>query len=485
LSVTVDWVQVLTVLVGVYAAVIAIFLVLENRSPQSTFAWLFLMLGFPVGGLIIYTLFGRGWKAFSRKNQLHTLIEGTALVERKAVMVARQPALLDELSKTSVGEYARLGHMLWLSAGAPLTLTNRLEILQDAREKYPRLMADLRAASRSIHLVYYEWASDAFTNEVADILAAKVASGVAVRILYDPVGSLRMLSRRYVRAMRKAGVEMFPYSPLYALHTISYRNHRKIAVVDGRVGYSGGLNMTETHLSGPTGFTGWRDTHARVQGEAVLRLQSVFLTMWFNTTGEYLFHERHFPVPVDCSHTLPIQVVSAGPDSRWHAILKSYIMLVTLARDHVYLQSPFLILNDSLADAMKAAALAGIRVWVMIAPRGGEGQLAYRAGMTYARELAEAGVRVLLYRGAYFHAKTVCVDSKICSIGSANMDIRSFSINYETNLVVYDEAITTELEADFESDIDSCVDFSVSDYDGQPGRRRLVDSVMRLCSPLL
>jgi cardiolipin synthase len=482
---TVEWDQVLTVVIGVYAGVVAVFLVLENRSPQSTFAWLFLMLGFPIGGLIIYTLFGRGWKAFSRKNQLHTLIEGTSLVERRAVMLERQPVLLDELSKTSVGEYARLGHMLWLSAAAPLALTNRLEILQDAREKYPRLMADLRAASRSIHLVYYEWASDRFTDDVADLLAAKVASGVSVRILYDPVGSLRMLSRRYVRAMRNAGVEMLPYSPLYALHTISYRNHRKIAVIDGRVGYSGGLNMTETHLSGPAGFTGWRDTHVRVVGEAVLPLQAVFLTMWYNTTGENLFHERHFPVPVDCLQKLPIQVVSAGPDSRWNAILKSYIMLVTLARDHVYLQSPFLILNDTLADVMKAAALAGIKVWVMIAPRGGEGQLAYRAGMTYARELAEAGVRVLLYKGGYFHAKTVCVDSKVCSVGSANMDIRSFSINYETNLVVYDETITTELEADFEKDIDSCVDFSVSRYDAQPGRRRLVDSVMRLCSPLL
>ena len=480
-----DWVQLLTVSIAVYAALIAVFLVLENRTPSSTFAWLFLMLGFPGGGLIIYTLFGRGWKAFSRKNQLHTLIEGTSLVDRKAVMVERQPVLLDDLAKTSVGEYARLGHMLWLSANAPLTLTNRLEILQDAREKYPRLMADLQAASRSIHMVYYEWASDRFTEAVADVLAAKVASGVDVRVLYDPVGSLRMLSRRYVRAMRRAGVQMFPYSPLYALHTISYRNHRKIAVIDGRIGYSGGLNMTETHLSGPAGFSGWRDTHVRVAGEAVLRLQTVFLTMWYNTTGENLFHERHFPEPAPGSHTLPIQVVSAGPDSRWNAILKSYIMLVTLARDHVYLQSPFLILNDSLADAMKAAALAGIKVWVMIAPRGGEGQLAYRAGMTYARELADAGVRVLLYRGAYFHAKTVCVDSKICSVGSANMDIRSFSINYETNLVVYDEAVTRQLEADFERDIDSCADFSVSRYDAQPLRTRLLDSVMRLGSPLL
>lgn len=482
---TLDWIQILTVLAGVYAAVIAVFLVLENRSPQSTFAWLFLMLGFPVGGLVIYTLFGRGWKAFSRKNQLHTLIEGTSLVERKTALVEQQPILLEELTKTNIGEYARLGQMLWVSAGAPLTLTNQLEILQDAREKYPRLMADLRAASQSIHLVYYEWASDPFTEEVADVLAAKVASGADVRILYDPVGSLRMLSSRYLRSMRTAGIHVHAYSPLYLLHTISYRNHRKIAVIDGRIGYSGGLNMTEAHCSGPPGFSGWRDTHARVVGEAVLRLQSVFLTMWYNTTGENLFHERHFPRPAESPFELPIQVVSGGPDSQWKAILKSYIILVTLARDHVYLQSPFLILNDSLADAMKAAALAGIKVWVMIAPRGGEGQLAYRAGMTYARELAGAGVRVLLYKGAYFHAKTVCVDSKICSVGSANMDIRSFSINYETNLVVYDEAITKRLEADFERDMDSCVEFSVPLYDGQPFRTRLLDSVMRLCSPLL
>lgn len=480
-----EWMQVLTMLAGVYAAVIAVFVVLENRSPQSTFAWLFLMLGFPVGGLVIYLLFGRGWQAFSRRDQIHQLIEGTALVQRKMALAQQQPVLLDALWNTDTGDYARLGHMLWAAADAPLTLSNRLQVLQDARETYPSLMADLRAASHSIHLVYYEWASDPFTEEVAGVLAAKARAGIEVRILYDPVGSLRMLTRRYRRTLRKAGIRMHAYSPLYMLHTISYRNHRKIAVIDGRIGYSGGLNMTQVHLSGPPGFGGWRDTHARVVGEAVLRLQSVFLTMWHNTTGENLFDERHFPPPEDTSAVLPIQVVSGGPDSRWKAILKAYIMLVTMARDHVYLQSPFLILSDSLADAMKAAALSGIKVWVMIAPRGGEGQLAYRAGMTYARELVDAGVRVLLYEGAYFHPKTVCVDSTICSIGSANMDIRSFSINYETNLVIYDEATTKRLEADFERDMDSCVDFSVRLYDEQPRRTRLLDSVMRLCSPLL
>src|SRR5690606_9195918 len=151
--------------------------------------------------------------------------------------------------------------------------------------KYPRLLADIKAATHSINLLYYEWASDSFTERLAALLAEKVSQGVQVRILYDPVGSFTMLSWRYVREVRRSGVRMHPFSPLHQLHTLSYRNHRKIAVIDGRIGYSGGLNMTEKHLTGPDGFTGWRDTHARVTGEAVEILQSVFATMWHNTTG--------------------------------------------------------------------------------------------------------------------------------------------------------------------------------------------------------
>jgi cardiolipin synthase len=243
-----------------------------------------------------------------------------------------------------------------------------MEILQDAQEKYPRLLTDLSTATGSIHMVYYEWAADPFTEEVAEILIDRVKAGVEVR----------------------------------------------------------------SDLPG-----------------------------------------------------VPIQVVSAGPDSEWKAIRHSYLAMLSLARHHVYLQSPFLILDDSLAEAMKTAALAGIDVRVMIAPRGGEISPAYRAGMTYAVDMARAGVKVLLYQGAYFHAQTLSVDSMVCSIGSANIDIRSFAINYETNLVIYDERLTRELEADFEADCERCEPFSERDYKRRAVPSRLADSVMRLCSPLL
>jgi cardiolipin synthase len=278
---------------------------------------------------------------------------------------------------------------------------------------------------------------------------------------------------------------MHPFSPLYQLHTLSYRNHRKIAIIDGRIGYSGGLNMTEKHLSGPAGFTGWRDTHARVSGESVPMLQTVFATMRLNTTGENLFDERYFPKLDDPAGDVPIQVVSAGPDSRWEAIRHSYLAMMALARHHIYLQSPFLILDTSVAEAMKTAALSGLDVRVMIAPGGAEFSPAYRAGMTFAADMARAGVQVLLFQGAYFHAKTVAVDSMLCSIGSANMDIRSFSINYETNLVIYDERVTRELENDFEADLAFCIPFSADAYEKRNRAARLVDSTLRLCSPML
>jgi cardiolipin synthase A/B len=484
IAASVSWAAVLTIVVAAYALSVATFLILENRSPQSTFAWLFLLLLLPLGGLVVYAFFGRSRHAFSRKGVLKRLLEGTTLAERAARTVAEQPHSLAALAG-SHSQYGRLANMLWTSARSPLTLNNHLDILQDASEKYPRLLADIRAATRSIHLLYYEWASDSFTEEVGRLLAEKVRQGVQVRVMYDPVGSFTMLSGRYVRALRDHGVRMRPFAPLYQLHALSYRNHRKLAVIDGEIGYSGGLNMTEKHLTGPKGFVGWRDTHARIAGDAVPMLQSVFATMWHNTTGENLFHEQFFPEVQTPDRGVPIQVVSAGPDSRWEAIRHSYLAMIALANHHVYLQSPFLILDTSVAEAIKTAALAGVDVRVMIAPRGAEFSPAYRAGLTYAADMARAGVHVFLYEGAYFHAKTVCVDSILCSIGSANMDIRSFSINYETNLIVYDENATRELEADFEADLEHCVAFSGPAYAARMRAARFVDSALRLCSPLL
>jgi cardiolipin synthase len=342
-------------------------------------------------------------------------------------------------------------------------------------------------AQHSIHLEYYEWGSDAFMQEIKQILLDKARAGVEVRLLYDPVGSFFMLNRRYVQEMRAGGVKMIPYSPIYYIHTISYRNHRKIGVIDGRIGYTGGLNMAETYLKGPRKgpFTGWRDTHVRFTGQAVWGLQASFIVQWYNTTKEELFNPDYFPPLAQTPGYLPLQIVNSGPDSQWKAVRQLYFAMITAAQRHIYIQSPFFILDDSLAEALSGAARADVDVKVMLAPDGPDGGFAYRAGYTYAENMARAGVRIYYYQGDYFHAKTISIDSALCSIGSANMDIRSFTINYELNLVIYDQETTRQLERDFLNDLQHCQEFDPKAYrQGRLGSR-VRDSIFRLASPIL
>jgi cardiolipin synthase len=470
----------------VYVVLAAIFIINENRRPQATFAWMLLFFVLPGAGIVLYLLFGRNRRVFSRQRRLvHQEVPG------------RLGTLLDELGQQHDraleamegrgGPDARLARLVRHNAHSALTTENRIEVLQNAGTAYPRLFEDLRGAERFIHLQTYSLASDPVGNELKAILIDRVAAGVEVRLLYDPVGSLLMLSPFYRRAMRRGGVRMEPYSPIWRLHTIGYRNHRRIVVIDGAVGYTGGLNIGNEHLEPGGGFERWRDTHLRIEGSAVAVLQSVFAIDWRNAAGEDLlgrpFHAR---APGSGSgRPAPVQITVSGPDSQWAAIRQLYFGMIVAARHRVRIQSPFFVLDASISEALKSAALAGVDVQVMISERGVGQFVPYWAGNTYAAEVAAAGVKVHHYNQGYLHAKTLSIDGEICSIGSANMDIRSFSINYELNAVIYDSATAKELEAAFERDLAACVPFDPDGYRGRAWPLRFRDSVTRLASPLL
>ena len=475
---------------AIYAIIIATFMVLENKSPQATFAWIFFFLFFPILGVIVYFMFGRDYRAFSRhdelqRQELRSILFATPHISDVA---QNQDQLYAQLKHNGPPVYGRVSEMMRRNADRILLPYNSVEILQNGKEKYPRMMEDLKTAQHSIHMEYYEWGSDELTQQIKEILLERVQAGVMVRILYDPIGSFRMLDRNYVKEMNAGGVKMIPWSPIYALHTISYRSHRKIVVVDGKVGYIGGLNMAQMYLDGPEKghFTGWRDTHTRVTGQVVWALQGSFINQWYYTTKEALSDLVYFP-PVDLDKLayLPLQVVRSGPDAAWKAIRNLYFALINGATRHIYVQSPYFILDVGLAEAFAAAARSGIEVKVMVAPAGPDVPFAYRAGFTYAENMAENGVKVYHYQGDFLHAKTIMVDSVICSIGSANMDIRSFSINYESNLIMYDAKLTEELEAAFINDLDHCKAFDLEAYKRGNLLGRARDSVMRLASPLL
>lgn len=480
-----DLTDLFSVAATLYVVGATIYIVSENRRPQSSFAWLFLFITLPVLAPVMYVLFGRMRGGVGRTRSLIRHHMPGHLVQTLDRLQAEHARALEDLAARRYPR-ERLARLIYANAHVYVTLSNRVDLLQDATQTYPRLMADLRSARSSIHLQYYIWENDAVGAEFEAILAERAAAGVEVRLLYDPVGSIGAFGPFRRRALRKNGIDARPYSPLWRVHTISYRNHRKIVVVDGRIGYTGGLNIGDQHLDPGPRFDHWRDTHLRLEGASVLALQGVFGIDWSNATREQLLGPEYFPPLSDpFGATLPVQLCLSGPDSEWQAVRQQYFAMIMGARKRVRVQTPFFLLDESVMEALRAAALAGVDVSVMISA-GGPGQyLPYWAANTFKAEAAAAGVEVLLYEGGYLHAKTVTIDGEVASIGSGNWDIRSFSINYELNALVYDSRLAHALEAAFDADRINCRAFDLDAYRTYPRLRRLRDSAARLISPLM
>jgi cardiolipin synthase len=405
-----------------------------------------------------------------------------------APLLAREDSYIARLADEKPKSYKRrLLQLVQRNSNSALTGRNMLEILQNAEEKYPRLLDDLHRAEHSIHMEYYIWTDDEFTQRIKEVLIEQAQAGVEIRLLYDASGG--KLGQAYVTALRNAGAQIFAYRPYQSplkLHTINYRSHRKIAILDGKIGYVGGLNLDQEQLDGGRHFDFWRDTHLRIRGEATQALQAIFVTSWYNTSQEKISGAIYFPPPDDDVNTfLPIQITTSGPDSQWGAIRQLYFSMITSAEEKIYVQSPFFIPDVSVSEALKAAALSGVDVKMMFAPRGTTYRVPYWAANTYFQEMAEAGVRVFLYQKGYFHPKTLNIDGAVCSIGTANMDIRSFSINYEVNAVIYDQATAEELEEDFLEDLRYCTEFTLEEYHSHTSLSHFRDSLCRLASPLL
>jgi cardiolipin synthase len=479
--------QILSALLTAYALLTGAFLISENRRPQATLAWMLAFVFAPGVGVLIYLFFGRDRKAFSRQRELLRQDLRANALPLLSPIVSRQDT---EMARLEAGSASRRKLMMLVrrNSHSALTVRNRVEIQQNAATFYPSLIEDMKAARHSIHLQYFIWGADPFTDGLREILAAKANAGVEVRLLYDPIGSYAHLRGADLREMKAAGIRVAPTSPLYRLHTIGYRNHRKITVIDGAIGYTGGMNIGQEHLDGGKGFDAWRDTQLRLRGDGAAVLQSVFAVDWYNAVGENIFCNPYFPSGaqgVASEEEVPVQILTSGPDSQWAAIRQLYAFMIVSAQRHVFLQSPFFIPDATLADALKSAALAGVDVRVMLSARQSGNKLPGWAGNTYIADIVAAGVRVFLYEGGYLHAKTISIDSEICSIGSANIDIRSFSINYELNAVIYSKMFASRLESDFERDLADCTEFDLDTYKKGNAAIRFRDSVARLMSPLL
>lgn len=478
------WSLIFSALYIVYVIAAFIFLIMDRRSPQSTFAWMFLVVAFPILGLIIYIMTGRSWRAFSRENYYVRRDVGPKVRALLAPVIPDQDALIARYQGVPI--YRRLLELGRNNSVSAVTNNNQLEFLQDAVTMYPRMMEDMRNAQHSIHMEYFMWTTDEYVLQMHEIMMERARAGVKVRLLYDAAGCLGIFDKGERQKLKDAGVEVEPFSPILRIHTISYRNHRKNTVIDGRIGYIGGMNIGKEHLEGQGLYKAWRDTHLRVEGEMARALQAAWMVDWYHATKRDLLAPEYFPVDERVHGDLTLQLITSGPDSRFESIRQMYFYMITSATKHVYVQSPFFILDESLIEGLKAAALSGVDVRIMLAPHGcGDNPSPYWAANTYVLDVIEAGVKVYFYQPGYLHAKTVMVDGMVCSVGSANMDIRSFNIDYEMNCIIYDEAKTQQLEADFLKDLANSVAFDAVEYRKVPFHLRLRDAATRLLSPLL
>lgn len=439
---TLYWIFLINALVSI------VVIILERKNPEKTIAWLLVFIVFPPVGLFLYIFLGRNWKKHKLHNETSINIEELIYEVIKNVKDNTYTLLIELLSKNSE---------------SPLFKDNSIKIFKDGNEKFIVLKEELLKAKNHIHMEYYIVKSDGIGNEIKDILIKKSLEGVKIRIMLDRVGSIR-LKKSYIKELKDAGIDVVQYSYFLApllrqINTqINYRNHRKIAVIDGKVGFIGGINIGDEYI-GKSKFGYWRDTHIMVKGDFVYGLQAVFLDDFATikeANKEFFYYgdnfEEFFPEMLGGSGKL-MQLVKSGPDSEFPAIEQTVLKMISMATDHIYITTPYFIPSESILNALKIAVLSGVSVHILF-PAKHDHIIVHYASRTYLSELARNGVRVYFYSDdSFIHSKTTSIDGKICTVGTANMDIRSYILNYEINAVIYDEQTTEELENLFFQDL--------------------------------
>lgn len=474
----------ITLIVGYYVLVLlAVFkLLLENKNPLKTHSYLLGMILIPIIGLLVYILFGQDYrrsKMFSRKGAIDQERIGE-YVERQLQLAAHKELIPDEKIRRKIN----IIKLLLSNNRSFLTKNNDVGLLFNGENKFAELINCLETAENHIHIEYYIFDNDEIGGQIASILAKKALEGVKVRFIYDDVGTSH-LHKSFKKLFDDAGVEHYPFMPVYIpqLSRANYRDHRKIVVIDGKCAFVGGINVADRYIN-KGGTIKWRDVHLKIEGEAVYSLQIVFMLNWYFVSNKSIeFTNTYFP-ELSIRPSKYVQIAASGPDSDWASIMQAFFVAISTAKSQVLISTPYFIPNEPILTAICTAALGGVDVQIMF-PYKGDNTIVHAASMSYMKEVLEAGVQVYLYSDGFNHSKTMVVDGIVSSVGTANMDFRSFDQNFEVNAFVYDETIASELINQFEEDKDHCIPLRLSRWQQRPIRRRLAESSSRLLAPLL
>lgn len=459
----------------------------ERRNPASTWAWLLVLFFVPFLGFIVYFVFGRDGKrekvfANKEKYDYGTSYKYIFYNDRYKDIIKEQEDAIKE--KNDISEFKYLNDLFYLniSSGNWVTDNNEVDSFTNGQDKFAKMIDDIRNAKNFIHMEYYIFRNDNIGRQIVEELAEKAKQGVEVRLLYDGMGN-NFLPKRFFDKLTKRGGQVAAFLPPFLVR-INYRNHRKICIIDGEIGYIGGLNVGDEYMGKVKRYGNWRDTHLRITGDAIDQMQLRFIMDWNFASNVPIGIEDKYFIEREEKHGVMMQIVSSGPDTKWKNIRNAYFKMINEAEDHVYIETPYFVPDDAIFEALKVAALSGIDVRIIF-PGNPDHVFVYWASMSYLGELLEAGVKCYQYEKGFIHSKAVFIDGIVASVGTANMDIRSFSVNFEINAFIFDGETTKRLEQDFLNDMESCLEITKSWYYNRPKRFRFKEAVARLISPII
>lgn len=467
---------------------LAIFVVFrERKDASSTWAWLLVLFFIPIVGFGLYLLFGQNLKRkhlFQWGDQKKIGLKEMILEQVKELKAGTYP-----FSNQASEKHVDLIYMHLMNNGALLSEDNDVTIFTDGQEKFSNLIKDIRNAKHFIHLQYYIIKNDRLGNEVLSELSKKAKEGVKVRVLYDELGSRGLtLSNKALVALRNAGgeVEVFFPSKFHLINLrLNYRNHRKLVIIDGNIGYVGGFNVGDEYLGLNPKFGYWRDTHLRITGSAVYSMQIRFILDWNQASHRHdISYEPSLFPKYKRTGKVGMQIVTSGPDSEWEQIKQGYIKLILSAKKTILMQTPYFIPDTSLLDALRIACLTGKDVKIMI-PNKPDHMFVYWATYSHIGFLLEAGAKVYIYDNGFIHAKMIVIDEEVSSVGTANIDVRSFRLNFEVNAFIYSNEVSKKLSEAFSQDLKLSRQLTLEDYQRRSLEIRFKESVSRLLSPIL
>lgn len=482
-----NWLTVLQIIYVLIIILVSLRIIYDTRSTTKTLAYILLVIFLPLIGFYIYFSFGinyRKRKIYSKKyftQELEDQLMGRIQEYQQSLLTTHS----EELQK-----YSGLIQLVSNQSFFPVTDNNAVHLLINGENKFPAVLEAIEHARHHIHIEYYIYDTDHIGMQVINLLIIKAKEGVKVRFIYDDFGS-RDIRKRHLRPMREAGIEVFPFYKIRLIgmaNKMNYRNHRKIIVVDGKTGFVGGINVSDKYINDPKkpDKLYWRDTHLMLEGWSVHTLQYLFLVDWNYCSKQQLqYQQQFFPLGSNKEYgNQLVQIVAGGPDSDTPLILHSSCQAIILAKEEVLITTPYFIPGETLKDILMVASRGGIKVKLLV-PGISDSRWVNMANHSHFELLLEAGVAIYTYQKGFVHAKSMVIDGEIAIVGTANMDLRSFDLNFEVNAIVYDRRLAAGLRNAFFEDISNAKQIDLNTWRNRPIYRQLPDKIAGLVSPLL